>query len=197
MTRIKALASLAKDFHFVADIGCDHGLVLYELLKLNKDVKCLAVDNKKGPLDSARKLLSSYQNVSFSLSNGIENLPENVDCVIVAGLGGSTIKAIFENHDFSKISRFIINPSKNPEIVRLFLTKNGLKIVSEEVIYEKGTYYQIIVFERGKGELTELETKYGPVLLKNRSEMFLKMYRDLIKRLPEFKAIKIREELKI
>lgn len=197
MTRIKALASLAKDFHFVADIGCDHGLVLYELLKLNKTVKCLAVDSKKGPLDSARKLLSSYPNVSFSLSSGIENLPENVDCVIVAGLGGNTIKEIFENHDFSKISRFIINPSKNPEIVRLFLTKNGLKIVSEEVIYEKGTYYQIIVFERGESKLTKLEIKYGPVLLKNRSETFLNMYKDLVKRLPEFKAIKIREELKI
>ena len=53
--RIKLLARLIPNNSNIADVGCDHGYLIIEADKLNKFNKAIAIDNKIGPLESAKK----------------------------------------------------------------------------------------------------------------------------------------------
>ena len=57
--RIKLLARLIPNNSNIADVGCDHGYLIIEADKLNKFNKAIAIDNKIGPLESAKKILTN------------------------------------------------------------------------------------------------------------------------------------------
>ena len=187
--RIKEIVKLIPPFRRIADVGCDHGYLIKEAFDNDLIDFALGIDNKIGPLTSAMNNLSEYPEDKYSLilSNGIDDLPKDIECVCILGMGGILINEILENSDKrSNVKRFIIQPNKNSYEVRKYLTKIGYLISNETIIYDK-KYYEIIVFEKGSKEYTELELKYGPVNLKNKTFEFKNYLKEKIETLNKVK----------
>lgn len=176
MERLKSILQFINEDDIVADIGCDHGYLL-ELAIKNKNIKkCYAVDNKIGPLNSAKKNLEKYDNVSFVLSDGLIELDsDDINCVVIAGMGGMLINKIFNDSKdkFKNIQKIIVAPNKDVDKVRMNFTLNGFKITEETICFEGDIYYEILVFEIGEQKLSEKEILFGPELLKGNNQLFL------------------------
>jgi len=175
--RIEKLASLIKDSKKIADVGTDHGYLIIEALLEGKTLKAQAVDNKKMPLLRAKENIVSFgfeEKVSFSLSNGLDELEEDVDHIIMSGLGGTLIiKLVHENLNKIKKQTLILQANRNVSDLRKYLSENCFKIIYEEVIFDE-KYYEIIVTKRVVEvvKLTEEEILFGPYNLKHPNNIF-------------------------
>jgi len=187
--RIKQIASLLKDFHSLVDVGTDHAyLPIY--LALNYDYQnILATDINDGPLESDKKNISHYKldNVIHTLkTDGIEGVDSDYDCLSICGMGGVLIKDILER-GIDKLEHFeyiLLSPNNNQYYVRKFLADNGYLIVDEINIFDQ-KYYEVIMAKKvlTKIEYSELELKYGPILLAQKNDLFVKYYTDQLEHL--------------
>ncbi|HHV14401.1 MAG TPA: SAM-dependent methyltransferase [Acholeplasmataceae bacterium] len=181
--RIEKLASLIKDSKKIADIGTDHGYLVIEALLEGKTLKAQAIDNKKMPLLRAKENIANFgleEKVSFSLSNGLDDLEKDVDYIIMSGLGGSLIISLLEEN-LNKINKqtLILQANRNCAELRSFLSENSFKIEYEEVIFDD-KYYEIIVTKKidEKIKLTDKEVLFGPYNLKHPNNVFYNYLED-------------------
>lgn len=176
MKRLEAIIKFINQDDIVADIGCDHGYLL-KLAIENKNIKKgYAIDNKKGPLDTAIKNLENFNNIVFKLSDGLLSVNEDdINCVVIAGMGGMLINKIVSDSlkKIKTINKIILCPNRNNDKVRKYMTENGFMIVDESIVYEDRKYYEVLVFQIGTQTLTERELYFGPYLLKNKSLIFI------------------------
>lgn len=175
--RLKAIAQSIEDKKILADVGCDHGYVIIEGFHNYKLQKAYAIDNKEGPLDNARTNIRKYDffdSVEFILSDGLEDMKDYFDVVVLAGMGGLLIIDILKR-DFKKLNdaRIIVQANRNSYDVRKFLTELGYYIYDEKIVYEDNIYYEIIVFEKtNKAYLYNTsELYFGPVLLERKDNI--------------------------
>ncbi len=96
-TRLKMVYDLVPA-GVVCDIGTDHGKLPVFAIKSGKCKKALACDVNKGPLLSAKSLVTKEglsDKIKLVLSNGFKDIEkqdfENVDCFVMAGMGGELI----------------------------------------------------------------------------------------------------------
>ncbi len=181
--RIEKLASLINDSKKIADIGTDHGYLIIEALLERKTLKAQAIDNKKMPLLRAKENIANFgleEKVSFSLSNGLDDLEKDVDYIIMSGLGGSLIISLLEEN-LNKINKqtLILQANRNCAELRSFLSENSFKIEYEEVIFDD-KYYEIIVTKKidEKIKLTDKEVLFGPYNLKHPNNVFYNYLED-------------------
>ena len=179
--RICEIAKLIKPYKIIADVGCDHGYLIIESF-LNSDVsKAIAIDNKIGPLNSAKKNLEKYNfNVRFSLSSGVSDIDDDTEVVVISGMGGLLISKIISddltnNKKLYNVKRLILQANRNNFELRKFLMENNYQIIDEKIIYEDDKYYEIIVCERVNEKIiyTFEELYFGPILLKRKDDIFI------------------------
>lgn len=188
--RIKTIAKYIFPFKKIADVGCDHGYLIIEAFENQNITHAIAIDNKKGPLSKAQENMMNkkyFQNIRFSLSSGISDIENDTDCVIISGMGGLLISQIIDL-DYEKlvnVQRLILVPHKDHQEVRKTVIKYGFKISYEKIIFEANKYYTIIVCDKtcDNIEYSDNELIYGPLLLKEKDELFFKMYEEQINRL--------------
>lgn len=197
MKRIEELVNLIEPYKIIADIGCDHGYLIK--MAFDKDIinKAYAIDNKKGPLNNAKNVLSGYKNITFLLSDGLDDLQDDTEVIVLAGMGGNLITNILEKglNKLDTIKRIIIEANRNSEQVREFAIHNNLKIVFEKIIEEDSIYYEIIVLQKGLQELSSKEIKYGPILLKEKSELFIEKLKKQLTIYKEKNSVYLEEEI--
>lgn len=176
--RLFKIASLINKDDVIYDVGTDHGLLPCYLIKNNLCKKAYAIDNKQGPLNACIENINKYDvkdKVIPIFSNGLDDIKDDVTCVIMAGIGFYTLLDIINNKDISKIKRFIIQINQNITEFRKYLSNHQYKILNEEIVYEDGHFYIIIEFSpEHDRELTIEEQMFGPILLKKRDEIFIK-----------------------
>lgn len=179
--RICEIAKLIKPYKIIADVGCDHGYLIIESF-LNSDVsKAIAIDNKIGPLNSAKKNLEKYNfNVRFSLSSGVSDIDDDTEVVVISGMGSLLISKIISddltnNKKLYNVKRLILQANRNNFELRKFLMENNYQIIDEKIIYEDDKYYEIIVCERVNEKIiyTFEELYFGPMLLKRKDDIFI------------------------
>ena len=81
-----------------ADVGSDHGKLIISLFENGVISKGYAIENKKGPYNRLVKAINTHgvqDNVIPMLSDGISELPTDVDTVVIAGMGGFNVIDIF------------------------------------------------------------------------------------------------------
>ena len=61
---------------------------------------------------------------------------------------------------------------KNADKLRIFLTKNGYKIVKDYTFFDI-KYYELIVCEKGEQSLTDMQIKYGLTNLTVKPKAFI------------------------
>lgn len=195
--RIKAIAEFIPPYKYIADVGCDHGYLIREAFENHNIIHAQAIDNKKKPLESAIKNLQKYhEQITFTLSDGLKDLLDNVEVVILAGLGGMLIIKILKEgfHKLKNIKRIIIQANRDLDKVRKFASENGFKIVSEKIIDEEAIFYEIIVLEKGSSKYHDIDLLFGPYLLAEKSEIFLKKWKKEYHRLKVIKSIQAQEK---
>ena len=183
--RLETIIYLVDQGENVADIGSDHGFIVIELINRNIAASCLAVENKIGPYTNLVKNTSLIKNIKTSLSDGLKEVDKQFSTVIIAGMGFNTIKEII-NDSIEKldiIDTFIIDSHTLTYELRKFMSEIGYFIKDEQCLIENKIFYEIIKFQKGHKVYSEVELKYGPILLNNRSEDFMTHYSNQIEKL--------------
>lgn len=142
------------------------------------------------------------EKIETRLSDGLHNYKAGeADSLICAGMGGGLMIRILEaeREKTDSFQELVLQPQSEIERFRRFLRESGYRILNEEMLAEDGKYYQVIraagpggehvqidaVKGRDAGpegtlcadipyeELCKLEDRYGPVLLRKRTPVFL------------------------
>ncbi len=165
--RLQSVVNLVEG-NVLADIGCDHGYVCIQSILDKRVHKAYACDVAKSPLENARKTIEK-ENLSSSIScilmNGLEKCPEDVDVIVISGMGSSLMIQILEN-SLDKLQvgmKLICGPQKDVHLFREFLSQKGFEIQKEEVVYEDSHYYSIfkLVYTKVPYTLLNEELYYG------------------------------------
>ncbi len=163
----------------VADIGADHGYLTIAMREKGVDF-LQVVENKIGPLNRAKQNLMDYDNIIFSLSDGISDLNSSIDTVTICGMGGLNIVEILENHlDVAKkLHKIIMQANSKTFELREFLTSNGFEIIDEDIVDDGDKYYEIIVskYTGNNSSLLYHELLFGPILLNKKTDTFISYY---------------------
>ena len=146
----------------MADVGADHGLLEIYLLEYKNVNSILAIENKDGPFNILKNNLKDYE-VKLSLSDGIEDIDDKVDTIVIAGMGGILITNILNSHKekLGNIKQIVIDAHRDNELVRREITNLGFYIEKEKIVYEKGTYYFVISFLKGHKDYSDVEYEWG------------------------------------
>ena len=172
-SRLRAIAQYVQIHDVVADIGSDHGLLALYLLEQNPSQSIYATEWKQGPYVRLRNALQ-FTSIKVYQANGLQHLPPDVTTVVISGMGGITIQRML--HQLSSIpfrGTLILSPQSDIHLVRIALSQRGFAITEEAMIFDE-KYYWIIIAQPGTQILTELESRYGPILLKQKPLLFKK-----------------------
>lgn len=186
--RLKKVGELVDTNSLILDIGCDHALLDIYLVKENKVKKAIASDVSNGPLDSARSNIATYHmedKIELRLGDGLACYTNDIDTVIVSGMGGRTIIGIFKYQlaVVKNIKTIILSPNNYQEDVRRFFSKIGFMIDEEALVKDGKVIYQIMKFKRGKKKYQKRDYFFGPILLENKDSLFQEYYKkELISR---------------
>ena len=125
--RLKGLASMVSVGNRVCDVGCDHAYVPIYLVNKGISPYVLAMDVKKGPIESAKEHIREYgleAYIETRLSDGLtEYKIGEADSLICAGMGGRLMMSILDR-DKTKTASFkemILQPQSEIEQFRYFL----------------------------------------------------------------------------
>lgn len=157
--RLQYIVDIVTYFDTVADIGCDHGYVCFELIKKNKVKKAIASDVSYPSLKKTKdfvKLNNIEDRIETRVGDGLDVLKtDEVDAVIIAGMGGVLISEILKkNYDLKfkeKNPVLILQPVQQAKDLRYYLYENQFEIIDEDIILDMGKYYNVIVAKKIKG----------------------------------------------
>lgn len=178
-------ANVPKDAH-LADIGSDHAYLPTYLMLKGKIKFAVAGEVVQGPYESALKQVAKNQlsnKIIVRLANGLAAIqPEDqISAITIAGMGGSLIRQILTeglaNGQLRKEEKLILQPNVGEMTLRQWLVLEGYEISHEEILEENQKIYEIIVAKPNQPKVyTEQELFFGPCLLKERNEIFLKKW---------------------
>ncbi len=167
--RIDTLCSLLRPAKVFADVGCDHGYCSQYMLKNGLCERAILSDVSKGSLAKAEKLLAPYirsGKAESVLGDGFYGVPNTVDEVLIAGMGGSEIVHILshEKHGFMP-KRFVFQPMHDSEKLRRYLLEND-GYIERDYTFEDGKYYEVMVGGRVEcagqvRDYTDAELEFG------------------------------------
>lgn len=148
--RLQAIASLVREGVRIADVGCDHGILITSLLESGKICGGIACDINELPLKKARirvSMMGMQNAIECRISDGLANINEHeVEDIVIAGMGAELIARIISECRWhqNKNKRFILQPMTKAPYLRGWLLDNGFEIVQEIGCCGKNKYYTAI-----------------------------------------------------
>ena len=176
--RLLCCASMVQPGSRVADIGTDHGYLGIYLLQSSAARHVIACDLRKDPLENARrnaKLFGVDGEMELRLSDGLEKiLPDEVDTVVMAGMGGDLIQKILSQCPWRKREglQFILQPQSAGNVLRRWLCEDGFEIQREEPVQDGHFLYTVMDIRQGEPAPLTPGTEYAsPALLASGSPL--------------------------
>ena len=178
--RLAAVARFIPPGVRVADVGTDHAMLPVNLVETGKSPSVIATDvNEKPYLAACRQVQAAGAGgrVEVRKGNGLEVIrPGEVDVVVMAGMGGNTIINIIDQCRgvLDDVTRLVLQPMTDAGSLRLWLARNGWRLVDEELVKEGEKFYVIMAAEPGIDPQEDhfllemgplLVEKYSPVLV--------------------------------
>jgi len=153
--RLMAVAKMVTPGKRLVDVGTDHGYIPIYLVQNQIIPYALAMDINKGPLERARENIERNHlnsSIKVRLSDGLTALNEQMDSVVIAGMGGDLIIRILRTgkEKLLGISELILSPHSEIRQVRQYLHNIGFKIIVENMIIDEGKFYTVIKAVPGK-----------------------------------------------
>lgn len=148
--RLRAIADLIGPCPAMADIGTDHGHLPIALVAAGRVDRAIAVDRRPAPLALARQNIAAAGlagRIETRLGDGLDPLgPREVQVAVLAGLGGRTIRRVVGRADVHGLAlrRLILQPERDPWLLRAWLADNGWRINDEALVSEGGRFYTAI-----------------------------------------------------
>ncbi|TYQ15561.1 UNVERIFIED_CONTAM: tRNA (adenine22-N1)-methyltransferase [Acetivibrio alkalicellulosi] len=148
--RLKLIADMTPKCNIVSDIGTDHAYIPIFLVKNNICTKAIASDVRIGPVNVATKNIEEYRvsdKVITRIGSGLESILDNeIDVVIIAGMGGMLIKELLEKSldKVKKANALILQPMYAIEVVHEWLCENGFEVYDEALAKEDHKIYNVI-----------------------------------------------------
>ena len=174
-SRLKTIANfiLESDAKSIIDVGCDHAFLDIYLFQNNNNLKIIASDINIGPLLKAKENLLKYHcldNIKLERADGISKINNDIDTIVISGMGMETIVEILTNdkNKMKSVKRLIISSNNKYETLRYKICNLGFYINKEKIINEEGKYYIIIEFIKGFSKYSKKQLYFGPYLIKNK-----------------------------
>ncbi len=185
--RLKTVAKYVPNGARIADIGSDHAYLPCYLAKHQKIESAIAGEVVEGPYQSAVRNVKAEgltEMIEVRMGDGLEVIhPGEVDCITIAGMGGTLIANILEDgkEKLSTVNRLILQPNISAISIRKWLLENGWELINEEIVEEDGKIYEILVAEKGDPKrpydnTIDIQLLMGPFLLKKQDEVFKKKW---------------------
>ena len=137
--RLKKIIEFTGKCGVVADIGTDHALVPVYLVENGLCERVYASDIRPLPLKRASEYVISRglsDKITLILSDGLQNIPDDTDVVIIAGMGGEMISEIMSSDKSHKSAKYVLQPMTAVEDLRSYLYRNGFMILDEDIVCE-------------------------------------------------------------
>ena len=158
--RLSKIAGQIREGETMADIGTDHGFLPIWLSVTGKCPHVILTDISRPSLAKALndcELYDSGAEYDLRAGDGLTVLaPGEVDCIVIAGMGGMLIADILEK-DLSltkSFRRFILQPRNGIGKLRARLAGMGMTIVKEQIA-EEGKFLCVILTVEPGGEPSE------------------------------------------
>jgi len=150
-SRLEEIAKRLIGLDSFIDVGTDHGKLPVFCL-VNGTVRyAIASDISPMSLSKAEKLAKDFSvELDTRVGDGLSVLTEdNVEGVVIAGMGGLEIIKILENTN-RIFKKYILSPhTKAPEL-RCYLQENNFAVIEDRIVEENGKFYPIITCEKAK-----------------------------------------------
>ena len=180
--RLTRVSSFVPNGSKLCDVGSDHAYLPVYLIQNDQITSAIAGEVVEGPYLSAKQTVRDYRMeycIEVRLGDGLQILSkeDDITAVTICGMGGELISRILEagynGGHLNGRERLILQPNVAEHFVREWLMNHSYHIVEETVVEDNHRLYEIIVAEPVDKcvEYTELELKYGPILLKESSEL--------------------------
>lgn len=189
--RLEMIAEHIQPNSLFADIGSDHAYLPAYVCSHNDNIRAIAGEVQKGPYEAAIRTVNKHQlgqQVEVRLGNGLEviRLEDQVDTIVIAGMGGKLIRDIMANglEKLKDVRRFILQPNTNAELVRQFLLQQHIPLEHEAILEENGHIYEVLFAERQSNtwlysEAIDINKQlfFGPLLMQEKPLAFQKKWR--------------------
>lgn len=177
--RLKQVAQFVPQDARLVDVGSDHAYLPLFLVESGVIRYAIAGEVVSGPYQSARQNIqdSIYRDrIEVRLADGLAAFEEEdqMTVITIAGMGGRLIADILEagKDKLRQMERLVLQPNNRESDVRAWLERNDFQLVAETILEEHGKFYEILVAEPGRKELTAIERQFGPYLVQERSQDF-------------------------
>ncbi len=151
--RLEGCASFVRNGKVPADIGTDHAYLPIWLVSSGIVPRAFASDINEEPIKSAKRNIEKCglsEKVTTFTANGLDLIPpDDVDDIIIAGMGGDNIAAILSSAEWLKNPRYrlILQPMSRASNLREYLYRNRFEIKEEKAVCEAGRIYTVICAE--------------------------------------------------
>lgn len=188
--RLEAVAAYIPHGSRLADIGSDHAYLPCYAVKNGVASSAIAGEVVDGPYQSAKRQVTAdglTDKIAVRKGSGLDVIEHGeVDCITIAGMGGPLIASILEagKRKLAGHERLILQPNISAVSIRVWLMENGWVLCDEAILEEDGKIYEILVAEMNKGDqiaLNEKELLFGPFLLREKSNVFIKKWQAELK----------------
>lgn len=149
--RLLCAAQMVSEGAFVADIGTDHAYLPVYLMETGRAVKAIAADIGEGPCASARRTVTAAKlenRIDVRVGDGLSVITseeqEQLTDIVIAGMGGETIREILSAAPWCKRCRLVLQPMTKAELLRAFLFDNGFTIEEEHLIRDGRHLYTVM-----------------------------------------------------
>lgn len=179
--RLLCCASMLKGRR-VCDIGTDHAYLPAYLISAGKADSVIATDIRQGPLESAKGTLKRFrvsEDVTLLLSDGFDRVnPKGITDVVIAGMGGETIRDILAAKSAAFLKKnginLVLQPMTKAEVLRTWLAENGFAVTKETAVKDSLVYTVIQAGYTGEPvRISEAESYYGKL---RRTDPLTKIY---------------------
>lgn len=181
--RLEAVGCLVPVGSILADIGTDHAYLPVWLLEKNRIKAAIAGDIADGPYLAAKNTVTMYgvkDKIQVRLGSGLKVLRYGeVDCIVIAGMGASTMIEILEADMIlaMEAKTMILQPMAGAAFLRKWLCTNGWEIVAEDLVADGRHLYEIIAVQRGECDtFTQAEYEIGPCLIKKQHPLLRQQF---------------------
>lgn len=200
MTRLEKISSYISDNEKVLDVGCDQALLSKILAK--RKIYSIASDLRPNIIENAKKNLTPLEKeyITFSVSNGVPTILNEEYTLVLSGMGAHTILDILKNSNY-RFNKIITISNNNNDILRTEMSKLNYYVLEEEIIKEKGKFYNLIVFDNAKRDYSKEQILVGinhknKELLKEKNDYLIKKYTSILNIANNEKLIDIVNTLK-
>ena len=148
--RLSLCADFVREGSRLADIGTDHGYLPIALCQSGKIPSAIACDINPLPLRSAEENIAKYglsNKIQTRLSDGLKELaPDEVDDIVIAGMGGELIRDILSSAPWVKdeAKHLVLQPMTHHDDLIRWLYENGFDIDRQAAVLDDGKYYTVL-----------------------------------------------------